>query len=571
MKTLHARVSPRLLQNSPLLFNQSPKGLLLELLQNCRRARATKIEIQTSEENPQKTQVRVSDNGIGIEDPDHLLHLGHTGWEETLQNTESPAGMGFFSLCHLSEGVRVHSRNWELQIPQNAFQGKVACRPLEAPPRQGTLLDFSLPLASKNIHQILTEVGEHFAVPLQLNGVDLPQKPFLKDALYRQECPGGFIGVYKHERSTPKNTPNINFYGHKVHWELTPTLWEYTTRVDAHSTDLVDLVLPARQTIVENHKVQELERLCRKAVYCFLEKSKTEHRLPLLAYQEAHALGIPIPEAKAELLPALPQPLQNHQDKYWPHTKGKLSPADGKKPQSVSSKDYLSTLSRSELAALHLSGGDFPPLYLPNHHMEGYSWYPQNRALTVHQIVQFENPTSGIPIETEIPTEEPNHPESEAVWDLNNEDEKNHPTEIFVEVALKTPTLAPEKKRYPTFLAFRGDLLNEDGVEYGWLPKKGKTEHIDPQVLETLFFSPYIDWESDSYETQTENFQEIAQEKITTCCLGRTQAVLDQLESKLNSWEVRHLLQELSSKEITLHMQENGQWKIQKPKEKDQP
>jgi hypothetical protein len=568
MKTLRARVSPRLLQNSPLLFNQSPQGVLLELLQNCRRAQATKIEIQTSEETPEKTRVSLSDNGTGIKNPDHLLHLGHTGWNEDLQLQESPAGMGFFSLCHLSDGVQIHSLNWKLHIPPEAFQGKTPCQPTETVTRQGTQLEFSLPLKQEKVNQILKELGKHFPVAIKINGKDLPQFPFLKDALFIAEYTGGAIGVYNKEKNFQTQEPNINFHGHKVHWKLTPTPWEHTTRVDAHSNDLLDLVLPARQTLVENQKLEELQKLCRKAVYSFLEKSRQAHRLSFSFYQEAQSFGVHLHEAQAELLPASPQPIHNHQDKYWNHTQGKLSPKEIWKPQTVTAQDYLSLLSRAELAALHLSGGDFPPLFLPKSDMEGYSWYPKNLATEVRQIIQFENPIAGKPIETQLTVDEPDDEDSHALWELNNENNKNHPSGIFVELSLQEPPLPPQKTRYPTFIAFRGDLNNEEGIESGWIPKNGKIDQIDTELLKTLFLNPSEDWEADSYETQVENFQEYAQEKITTCSAGRNQAVLDQLENKINTWEIKRLLKELSTTQVTL-VQKNGQWTIEPTQEKN--
>ena len=107
-----AKVSPRLLLNSQLLFNQSNKNFLEEIFQNSRRANATEIKIETLP-LPKKTRIRIEDDGCGIENPENLVHLGNTGWDQTTQGLEAPAGMGFFSLCHLHQGVTVHSKNWK--------------------------------------------------------------------------------------------------------------------------------------------------------------------------------------------------------------------------------------------------------------------------------------------------------------------------------------------------------------------------------------------------------------------------------------------------------------------------
>ena len=62
MKTIRATVNPRLLSKANRLFTGSLRGRIIEILQNARRAGATKVEITNHD-----GQVTVHDNGRGIE------------------------------------------------------------------------------------------------------------------------------------------------------------------------------------------------------------------------------------------------------------------------------------------------------------------------------------------------------------------------------------------------------------------------------------------------------------------------------------------------------------------------
>lgn len=68
MQTIQARVNPRLLTKASRLFTGTLQGRIIEILQNARRAGATKVEIIN-----QDGHVTVQDNGSGIEDFSRLL------------------------------------------------------------------------------------------------------------------------------------------------------------------------------------------------------------------------------------------------------------------------------------------------------------------------------------------------------------------------------------------------------------------------------------------------------------------------------------------------------------------
>lgn len=89
MKTIQAKVNPRLLSKASRLFTGTLAGRIIEILQNARRAGANHVQITNT-----NGIVTVRDDGRGIEDFEKLLDLGGSGWEEKLEASEDPAGVG---------------------------------------------------------------------------------------------------------------------------------------------------------------------------------------------------------------------------------------------------------------------------------------------------------------------------------------------------------------------------------------------------------------------------------------------------------------------------------------------
>jgi len=118
MQTIQAMVNPRLLTKANRLFTGTLKGRIIEILQNARRAGATKVEIANKDE-----LVTVKDNGRGIEDSDWsgLLDLGCSGWEEAVETSEDPAGVGIF--CLAPREVTVRSNGKQITIQGDGWTG----------------------------------------------------------------------------------------------------------------------------------------------------------------------------------------------------------------------------------------------------------------------------------------------------------------------------------------------------------------------------------------------------------------------------------------------------------------
>ena len=81
--------------------------VLAEMMQNSRRAGATKVEFTIDAE---ARRITVTDDGCGLGDFNNLLQLCESGWNESVMLTDSPFGMGFFSVFFACDQVVVRSR-----------------------------------------------------------------------------------------------------------------------------------------------------------------------------------------------------------------------------------------------------------------------------------------------------------------------------------------------------------------------------------------------------------------------------------------------------------------------------
>jgi hypothetical protein len=66
--------------------------------------------------------VRITDNGCGIADFAKLLDMGGSGWDEKLESSEDPAGVGIFSFA--PRDLSVLSGSKKITIDKDSWTGK---------------------------------------------------------------------------------------------------------------------------------------------------------------------------------------------------------------------------------------------------------------------------------------------------------------------------------------------------------------------------------------------------------------------------------------------------------------
>ncbi|MDE1917622.1 MAG: ATP-binding protein [Sphingomonadales bacterium] len=307
--TIRPIVGQSLITRVTRLYNGTLTDGLHELLQNARRAGATRVDISINLADG-KAQLLVGDDGCGIDDPAVLVTLGQSGWGDGTASREDPAGMGLFSLA--GKRVTVHAwspaaaQGWQVTIPDDGWEG---ARPLSIEPSDiaaGTCIHIDLPSACRDrLHTAVAAAALHFPLPVSFRGAEQRRQDFLDGALWFENGPGYRIGVFCGTGHQPQNAPRINFHGVTVpcyHAEVAESdgrkVW--TARVDLHDAPALQLVLPARKEVVQNAALTALQLVMETAIYKAIA-AQPNHRLPFKRWRRALELGVALPEARVGL------------------------------------------------------------------------------------------------------------------------------------------------------------------------------------------------------------------------------------------------------------------------------
>ena len=375
MRTIQARVNRRLLQKAERLFTGTVEGRIIEILQNARRAGATKVTI-TNEDG----WVTVKDNGQGIDDFAKLLDLGGSGWDEACETSEDPAGVGIF--CLAPREVTIRSKGKLVTITKDGWTHRpIEVRKDPAPVRKGTILRFQ----EEPWERFKVETNAVFSgLQVVVNGKKCPKRPFVSgDATHYPEL-GCRIEVRRadqldqwhnscrHEGWYSRNVI-VNFHGQVVvfnHHPVSEPGLHYLVDLTGEPTG-IRLMLPARVCLVENEALAKLKAAIELVAYKFIQQLG-EHTLPYEEFLRAKELGITLPEAKPTFRVGLigndiaPEPVEVVMPKDFPLSKCyRFDP-------NVSGEDTDET-NVHLLAALGTFAGPFVPVHIHPHY-DGYSW-----------------------------------------------------------------------------------------------------------------------------------------------------------------------------------------------------
>lgn len=302
--TLKARVGANFLSKVTRLFDSKPETILSELIQNARRAGATKVEI-TAAEHGNSCNITIKDNGRGIKDLSQLLSLSDSCWEEPTLSDEDPAGMGLFCLANLKTPSAITSGNGTVVMDQDVFSGKKAAEIVRHEKLQdGTAITFSLPSRNAHIYKIKDAVRWANLPEVILNGERIDSKEFVtaEEATIIDEELGvrvktvGNVG-YRRFRT--------NFHGILLESEM-PSDYRHLCdvcvnrglafEIEILHTRHVKMVLPARNALMGGEGMDRLADLCERAAFLHFQK-KGSHKLPYSLWKRAASLGIDLPEA----------------------------------------------------------------------------------------------------------------------------------------------------------------------------------------------------------------------------------------------------------------------------------
>lgn len=156
--------------------------VLGELLQNARRAGASRVNFIVDDE-----VIVVEDDGCGIENFATLFSIARSGWDDTIQATESPYGMGFAATWFACKTLEVSSRGLSLAA---ATSDLLALKRVDLVPATDTgktritLRSYTMgsaPEVIKKIHSL----SRGFPIPVSVNGEEVERKDALNESFIK--------------------------------------------------------------------------------------------------------------------------------------------------------------------------------------------------------------------------------------------------------------------------------------------------------------------------------------------------------------------------------------------------
>lgn len=375
MKTIQASVNPRLLKKADRLFTGSLDGRIIEILQNARRAHATRVEI-TNEDG----RVTVRDNGHGIQDFTKLLDMGGSGWDESIESGEDPAGVGLF--CLAPREVTIRSNDCRVNIGGAGWSGAPVPIQNDPNPIKGTELRFwDEPWTSTAVDRHAVFSG----MDVFVDGVQCPRRSFVSSqAAHRAEL-GCRIEVVESIKLSEWHTAcrrdrwsaagvMVNFHGQIVELQYSPVSergLHFMVDLTGEPT-AIRLMLPARTRVVENAALIQLKAAIEREAYRFLQR-RGSHSLPFREFERAREVGIQMPEARAQFSVGLlsagesPEPVEVALPQDYPLSKCySMDVADGLNDSFAETNAHL-------LAALGTIETPFVPVVIRSE-FDGYTW-----------------------------------------------------------------------------------------------------------------------------------------------------------------------------------------------------
>lgn len=170
-------------------------AVVRELIQNARRAGASKISLYRSIAADGSAILTVMDDGRGIDDFQILLTIATSGWDQDTVQTEGPYGMGFISTLYSVDRVRVVSKSKALDLSSSEVLANASALvdvALEDLPDGNvtavSLFGFDMP----DLQGRLVEIARGYPIPILVDGKALP-RPHAVDSRFTESKVGSVL------------------------------------------------------------------------------------------------------------------------------------------------------------------------------------------------------------------------------------------------------------------------------------------------------------------------------------------------------------------------------------------
>ena len=540
-RTIRARIHESAVKRVTRIYAATLAEILVEGLQNSRRAGATRVRIAVAAlaGRPDETATRtgetplvvtISDDGAGIADPAVLLSFGQNGWDDALVRREDAAGFGFASLARRNCAVssRPHSPSgeilpgWRVALSPGHFLGEADAEVLadeEAPYPRGTAISFQATEAIAAIRNAAENAARHYPLPVVFHdrtggepGIEeeLPRRAFLDGAVHAEPWRGLAFGVFR-DRRHGYNDPDLNFFGLTLPVRLPAIetvhggIW--TVRADVGDCPDLELVLPARKEAVETAFLREMREAARLAVYRAMA-ADPDPRPAFADWKQAREAGIDIAPPPAMLRPWRPS-VADSED--WRESPRPVPAGSGAlvmecDPEPPEAQALWRAAERAGIASR---------LFEADRRLEGYPWYDAiERVVRIHTEATIERrpyPLDGYPVPER--TGAPGAPLA------------RRPDAIRMSLTARAGKGVGRMIDLDTDLAFAGEAWSWVGEA---LPLVTAGSTMQPHELAGLmraaFFSASDDADSDSWETQRDRFDEEALHIATRLLLSDDEA-----------------------------------------------
>ncbi len=533
-RTIRARIHESAVKRVTRIYAATLAEILVEALQNSRRAGATRVHIAvtapaaTTGDTP--LTVTITDDGAGIADPAVLLSFGENGWDDATVRREDAAGFGFASLARRNCAVSSRRRSpgaemapgWRVELEPAHFLGEAEAEVHaddEAPYPCGTAISFQATESIAAIRNAAENAARHYPLPVVFEDrteddtampEELPRRAFLDGAIHAEPWRGLVFGVFRNRRSGYRD-PDLSFFGLTLTVGL-PTVetvhgatWSVLADVD-DCPDL-ELVLPARKEAVENAFLREMREAARLAIY----RAMAADPNPRPAFEDwtrAREAGIEMAPPSAVLRPWRPS-VANVDDWRDPP---KLAAVG--RDALVMDCDPEPPEAQALWRAAEREGVSHR-LFEADRRLAGYSWFGAlDRATGIAVEVTLDGKRHAL---DDAPLPERTGPTAAEL--------PPRPEAVSIELAVRAADGAADTLRLPADLAFAGEA-------WSWLqdalPLVIADSTLQPHELAALlrngFFSPSDDAGADSYETQLDRFDEDALHLATRLLLSDDEA-----------------------------------------------
>ena len=504
-------------------FDSTTRAIADELLQNARRAGATRVDVTVAD-----SSATITDDGCGIDDPAVLLNFGRSHWDPDTLRRETPAGMGLASLARRTAVIETRRRGaapedgWRVTLTPAHWRGESAAVVEPATCAEGTSVTFELLESDRMpILRVMAAAARHYALPIALNGDNAEQRSFLADCAEIADIPGGRVGASR-ERY-PDDRMNYNFHGviadgpgadvHGYVWKNGGTERPfkthvyYSARFDIDDNQGIELVLPARTKVVTDEKTHELV----SRAEAFLSATMLKHHPDIMVTAEdrsrIEALGLQPPDEPPELLrPWTPDSwdMDNAPRQLERRIRGGSAPPCVMETTSEAEPPDQAVVARA-IEQAGLSG----TIFEPDDFLKGYAWYDSLPRIlrAAIRVVTPEGTTDIEDVRREM-TDEPGK------W------ERADLKILKVEVVLHTDD--GHSRTLDTDVVFFTDDESWEPVLHVAADAKIETCELADFIFDACF-SPNVDGGSDSYDTQKKEYEDTCR-YIARCTLESSEA-----------------------------------------------